>query len=296
MTIDVEDYFHVAALSKAIARSEWDHLEYRAEANTHKLLQLFADTGVRATFFVLGWVAKRSPHLVRDIQRAGHEIASHGMSHKLVYNQTREEFATETREAKALLEGIIAAPVHGYRASTYSITKKSLWALDVLCDLGFKYDSSIFPINHDVYGIADAPQAPSVIVAPNGKAIVEFPMSTASFFGVRIPVSGGGYFRLLPYAITRAGLRKLNDQLHRPFVFYLHPWEIDPGQPRIRASALSQFRHYTNIDRCEARLRQLLADFPVGTMNDSLASLGLLPGGAAPPVESAMKFEGALVR
>lgn len=276
MTVDVEDYFHVAALSEAIPRSEWDRMEYRAEASTHRLLQLFAEHGIKATFFVLGWVAKRSPNLVREIQSAGHEIASHGMSHKLVYNQTPEEFYAETRDAKALLEDIAGAPVYGYRASTYSITRRSLWALDTLCDLDFKYDSSIFPIRHDKYGIPDAPQAPSVIRAPNGKNIVEFPMSTARLWGVRLPVSGGGYFRLLPYALTRAGLNKLNRKLRRPFVFYLHPWEIDPEQPRINAGALSRFRHYTNLDRCESRLRQLLGDFSFTTMGNTLASLGLL--------------------
>lgn len=276
MTVDVEDYFHVAALARSIDRSRWDDMEYRAVGNTTRLLDLFDETATKATFFVLGWVARRSPELVREIHRRGHEVASHGMSHKLIYNQTPQEFLTETRDSKALLQDIVGVPVNGYRASTYSITKKSLWALDVLCDLGFRYDSSIFPIQHDVYGIPDAPQAPSLIAAPNGKSIVEFPMSTAKIFGVRVPVSGGGYFRLLPYALTRAGLGKLNGQLRRPFVFYLHPWEIDPGQPRIKASALSQFRHYTNIGRCEARLRTLISDFRFTTMSNVLTAIDLL--------------------
>ena len=223
MTVDVEDYFHVAALSRSIDRSRWNDMEYRVEGNTRRLLDLFDANAIQATFFVLGWVARRSPELVREIHRRGHEIASHGMSHKLVYDQTPAEFFAETRDSKALLQEIIGAPVLGYRASTYSITNKSLWALDALCDLGFKYDSSIFPIQHDLYGIPDAPQSPSRITAPNGKRIVEFPMSTSKIFGVRIPVSGGGYFRLLPYALTRTGLRNLN-KLRRPFVFYLHPW------------------------------------------------------------------------
>jgi polysaccharide deacetylase family protein (PEP-CTERM system associated) len=276
MTVDVEDYFHVAALARSVDRSRWDDMEYRAVGNTQRLLDLFDEKAIRATFFVLGWVAKRSPELVREIHRRGHEVASHGMSHKLVYNQTPAEFLVETRDSKALLQDIVGVPVYGYRASTYSITKKSLWALDVLCDLGFRYDSSIFPIQHDVYGIPDAPQAPSRIAAPNGKTIVEFPMSTAKIMGVRVPVSGGGYFRLLPYAVTRTGLGKLNEQMRRPFVFYLHPWEIDTGQPRIKTSALSRFRHYTNIGRCEARLRTLIADFRFTTMNDVLTGMGLL--------------------
>lgn len=284
MTVDVEDYFHVAALASAIPRSKWDDMEYRAEANTQRLLRLFADYEVRVTFFVLGWVARRSPHLVREIQSCGHEIASHGMSHKLVFNQTPEEFATETRDAKALLEDITGNAINGYRASTYSITKRSLWALNTLCDVGFKYDSSIFPINHDVYGIPDAAQEPSVITAPNGKSIVEFPMSTVRMFGARIPVSGGGYFRLLPYGVTRAGLQKLNRKLQRPFVFYLHPWEIDTQQPRIKTKWLSRFRHYNNIDKCEARLRNLVQEFRFTTMADVLTRLRLLP--AAPVTES----------
>jgi polysaccharide deacetylase family protein (PEP-CTERM system associated) len=276
MTVDLEDYFHVAAFANVIQRSAWDHMEYRVEANTHRLLNLFAERGVHATFFVLGWVAKRSPQLIRDIQLAGHEVASHGMSHKLVFNQTREEFYSETRDSKKLLEDILGASVNGYRASTYSITRKSLWALDVLCDLGFRYDSSIFPIKHDVYGIPDAPQAPTMIRAPEGGTIVEFPMSTARMLGLRIPVSGGGYFRLLPYLVTHAGLLKINRELKRPFVFYLHPWEIDSQQPRVRASVLSRFRHYTNIDSCEAKLTRLIGDFQFCPMNEALGDLGLL--------------------
>lgn len=276
MTVDVEDYFHVAAFSKVISPANWDGFERRVERNTRRVLEIFGLHGIRATFFVLGWVARRSPALVREIQSAGHEIASHGMSHKLVYNQSPEEFAIETRDSKSLLEDICGEPVHGYRASTYSITRKSLWALDVLCDLGFKYDSSIFPIAHDLYGIPDAPQVPSRLVAPSGQSIVEFPLSVVRIGGVRVPVSGGGYFRLLPYAITRYGLKKLNEGMSRPFAFYLHPWEIDPDQPRVKAKALSRVRHYTNLDICEARLRKLVREFSFTTMTGVLAGLGLL--------------------
>lgn len=280
MTVDVEDYFHVAALAKVIDRDQWDGMEYRAEESTRRLLDLFAATGVRATFFVLGWVARRSPQLVREIQRGGHEIASHGMSHKLVFNQERAEFFAETRDSKALLEDITGQPVDGYRASTYSITRKSLWALDVLCDLGFRYDSSIFPIRHDVYGIPDAPIRPSVITAPQGTRIVEFPMSTASMAGLRVPVCGGGYFRLLPYWFTRTGLRSINASGERPFVFYLHPWEVDPDQPVIEAGWKSKFRHYTNLRRTESRLRQLIADFRFAPVRRVLEGLDLLPAAA----------------
>ncbi len=250
--------------------------EYRAEASTQRLLGLFEEAGIKATFFVLGWVAHRSPRLVRQIQAAGHEIASHGWSHKLVFNQTPEEFRRETADSKALLEDITGAPVLGYRASTYSITNRSLWALDVLCELGFRYDSSIFPIRHDVYGIPDAPQRPGIIQAPGGASITEFPMSTARVAGVRLPVSGGGYFRLLPYWLTCMGLRTLNQDEKRPFVFYLHPWEVDPGQPSIKVKLLSRLRHYTNLSRTEQRLRRLMGEFRFAPMRDVLVDLGLL--------------------
>lgn len=276
MSVDVEDYFHVAALADAIPRDRWDSMEYRVEQSTHRLLRLFDQCGVRSTFFVLGWVARRSPQLVREIQAAGHEIASHGWSHRLVYQQTPQEFRQETRDSKSLLEDITGAPVLGYRASTYSITRRSLWALDVLCELGFSYDSSIFPIRHDLYGIPDAPRQPSVVEAPGGARITEFPMSTSRIGGVRLPVSGGGYFRLLPYRLTRMGLRRINHQEKRPFVFYLHPWEVDPDQPSIKAKLLSRVRHYTNLARTESRLRRLLGDFRFAPMRDVLADLGLL--------------------
>jgi polysaccharide deacetylase family protein (PEP-CTERM system associated) len=283
MTVDVEDYFHVAALAQSIDRSKWDSMEYRAEASTRRLLDLFDESRIRATFFVLGWVARRSPDLDREIQRRGHEVASHGMSHKLVFNQTPEEFSSETYESKALLEDITGQPVRGNRASTYSITRRTLWARYILHEAGFEYDSSIFPIRHDVYGIPDAPQVPSRIPTPKGASIVEFPMSTAPMFGTRIPVSGGGYFRLLPYWLTRKGLRTLNSGLGRPFIFYLHPWEVDPEQPRVRTSWKSRFRHYTNLDQCEARLRRLISEFRFGPVRDVLKQARLLDDVALEP-------------
>lgn len=275
MTVDVEDYFHVAAFADSIDRSQWEHLEYRAEANTHRLLELFAQTGIRATFFVLGWVAKRSPGLVKAIHAAGHEIASHGWSHKLVFNQTAEEFGREARDSKSLLEDLCATRVYGYRASTYSITRRSTWALDILCEAGFTYDSSIFPVRHDVYGIPDAPLAPGMMSTPGGRKIVEFPMSTVRMCGVKVPVSGGGYFRLLPYWLTRSGLSRINRDEKRPFVFYLHPWEIDPEQPRVAAGLLSRFRHYTNLTKTEARLRRLISQYRFDSMRSVLSGLGL---------------------
>lgn len=261
LTIDVEDYFQVAALASAISRESWPAREYRVERNTERLLSLFAELGLHGTFFILGWVAERSPALVRRIFESGHEVACHGFSHQLIYRQSRQEFAQETRRAKSHLEDIVGQPVLGYRAASFSITRDSLWALDVLIDCGFEYDSSVFPVRHDRYGIPGASPNPGRIAAPSGRHIVEFPMSVANLLGMQVPVSGGGYFRLLPYWLTRAGLRTINERARRPFVFYLHPWEIDPGQPRFRVGPLSRFRHYTNLERCEARLRRLLQDF-----------------------------------
>ncbi len=275
-TVDVEDYFHVAALSSAIPRDSWSSRELRVEANTDRLLGVLAEREVRATFFVLGWVAERTPTLVRRIAAAGHEVACHGYSHKLVYRQTPAEFREETVRAKGCLEDTLGHGVFGYRAASFSVTRQSLWALDVLIDLGFRYDSSIFPIHHDLYGIPGATPEPHRVTAPSGRTLAEFPMSAARFFGLQVPVSGGGYFRILPYWLTRAGLQQINEQENRPFAFYLHPWELDPGQPRIRVGAFSRFRHYTNLSRCEARLRRVLGDFAFGTMEEALQRRGLL--------------------
>jgi polysaccharide deacetylase family protein (PEP-CTERM system associated) len=270
MTVDVEDYFHVSALAETISRKDWATMEYRAEQSTERLLEMFAQRDIKATFFVLGWVTQRSPQLIRRIHDAGHEIACHGLTHELVYRQTPEVFRTETRESKAMLEDAIGAPVIGYRAASYSITNESLWALDILCDLGFEYDSSIFPIAHDRYGIPGASTRPGRIKAPNGREIVEFPLSTKKLLGMRVPVAGGGYFRLMPYWFTRWALNSVNRDDDLPFVFYLHPWEIDPEQPRVRASWLSRFRHYNNLDVCEERLRALIGDFRFSTMRNLL--------------------------
>jgi len=274
-TVDVEDYFHVAALSSVVTRDSWATREYRVEANTERLLALLAERRVHGTFFVLGWVAERSPGLVRRIAQAGHEIACHGFSHQLVYRQSPEEFREETTRAKRCLEDLIGQAVLGYRAASFSVTRASLWALDVLIDLGFSYDSSIFPIRHDRYGLPGATPEPNRLSAPSGRTLVEFPMSAARFLGVQVPVSGGGYFRILPYWLTRTGLKQI-ERSGRPFTFYLHPWEVDPGQPRIRVGAFSRFRHYTNLERCESRLRRVLGDFPFTSMREALRLRGLL--------------------
>lgn len=281
MTVDVEDYFHVSALADSIPRSTWDRQPCRVERNTERLLALFAEHDVRATFFVLGWVAERYPRVVRTIAEAGHEVACHGLTHELVYEQERDVFYDQTQRAKTMLEDIVQAPVIGYRAASYSIVQRSLWALDVLVELGFLYDSSIFPVRHDRYGIPDAARAPGPVRTPTGRTITEFPLSTLAIGGMRVPVAGGGYFRLFPYAFTRFALARINARDRLPFIFYLHPWEIDPEQPRIKASWLSRLRHYTNLDRCEARLKRLLGSFRFGTAREVLAASGALPATSA---------------
>jgi len=277
-TIDVEDYFHVAALSSAISRTSWESREFRVSASTERLLAMLGERGISGTFFVLGWVAERVPELVRRIAAAGHEIACHGYSHQLIYTQSQETFRDETRHAKQLLEDLIGEPVRGYRAASFSITPKSRWALDTLIDLGFEYDSSIFPVRHDRYGMPGAARSPGTVESPSGRKIVEFPMSTALFGGIPVPVSGGGYFRLLPYRFVRAGLRRINERDGMPFTFYLHPWEIDPQQPRMKVGLLSRVRHYTNLDRCEERLKRLLGEFRFTSMRRVLQANGLLAG------------------
>ena len=291
-TVDVEDYFHVAALSSAIARDTWDSRELRVQANTEKLLEILGERGVHATFFVLGWLAERAPALVRRIAAAGHEVACHGYSHQLVYTQSPETFRAETVRAKHCLEDTIGHEVLGYRAASFSVTRASLWALDVLIDLGFRYDSSIFPIHHDLYGLPGANPEPHRVSAPSGRLLAEFPMSAASFCGVQVPVSGGGYFRILPYWLTRAGLKQINEGRGRPFAFYLHPWEIDPGQPRIEVGAISRFRHYTNLSRCEARLRRVLQEFAFTSMHEVLLQRGLLAQERSAPMRQPAPLAG----
>ena len=274
LTVDVEDYFQVSAFAKSIDYKDWDNHSLRVERNTQRLMDMFDEAQVKATFFVLGWVADRNKSLIKEIAARGHEVACHGYSHQLVYNQSPEVFREETVRSKALLEDIVQMPVRGYRAASYSITKESLWALDILAEAGFTYDSSIFPVRHDRYGIPDAEETPHILTTPKGHSLVEFPLSTAKIFNYKLPVAGGGYFRLYPYALTKAGLRQINRR-QQPFIFYLHPWEIDPEQPKIEASWFSRFRHYNNLDKCESRLQRLMKDFQFTTAAQVLDSLGL---------------------
>lgn len=273
MTIDVEDYYHVAAFGNVIDPADWPQWPSRVEHNTQRLLALFDDADIKATFFVLGWVAERYPDLIKAIAAQGHEVASHGYSHQLIYGQTQDTFRDETAKSKQILEDLVGTPVTGYRAASYSITQRSLWALDILGELGFTWDSSIFPVHHDRYGIAGSPRQPYIINTHGGQQITEFPLTTASLLGQSIPAAGGGYFRQYPYALSRWLFNRASANSTVPQIFYLHPWEIDPEQPRIPgASAFSRFRHYTNLHRCEARLKQLLADFNFTTVSNSLAN------------------------
>jgi polysaccharide deacetylase family protein (PEP-CTERM system associated) len=258
LTIDVEDYFQVSAFEDIIRPADWDGMEQRVARNTENVLAALEQYKAKATFFIVGWVAEKFPDLVRSIHARGHSIGCHSYWHRKVYDLSPEEFRADAARAKSLLEHIIGEPVLGYRAPSYSITQKSLWALDILKELGFVYDSSIFPIHHDTYGIPDAPR----FAYRHANGLIEYPISTVRLLGSNLPVAGGGYFRLFPYWLTRLFLRALNRFERRPFVFYLHPWEIDPEQPRMRqARWRSRFRHYNNLNRTEARFGRLLSDF-----------------------------------
>jgi polysaccharide deacetylase family protein (PEP-CTERM system associated) len=285
MTIDVEDYFHANALNAAAPVARWESLESRVEPNTDRLLEMFDRAGVIGTFFVLGWVAERHPAIVRKIRAAGHEIASHGYWHQLTYDLPIDTFREDVHRAKALLEDQSGAPVRGYRAPSYSITKRSLWALDVLIEEGYEYDASIFPIRHDRYGIADAPRHLHTVARADGR-LIEAPPSTVRLGGVNLPIAGGGYFRLLPYAWTRWGMARVNRVEQRPVIFYLHPWEIDPDQPRMDVGRVSRLRHYRNLHVTAARLERLLRDFAFGPLADllrSAAPIAIAPSPASKP-------------
>jgi polysaccharide deacetylase family protein (PEP-CTERM system associated) len=270
LTVDVEDYFQVSGFANAIALSQWESMESRVCRNTDRLLSLFEEAGTKATFFVLGWVAERFPDLIKRIHRDGHELASHSYDHGLVYERTPESFAADLRRAKAAIEDASGVPVEGYRAPSFSITEQSLWALDVLIAQGYRYDSSIYPIRHDRYGIPTWSRHIQRVDRPGG-SIWELPGSTIARAGINLPIGGGGYFRLLPYSWTHRGIASLNRNEGRPAIFYLHPWEVDPEQPRIQAGAVSRLRHYHNLEKTESRLRRLLSEFRFGRVSDVLA-------------------------
>lgn len=263
MSIDVEDYFQVTAFDRVVSRDRWGSMESRVYRNTERLLAIFEEANVVATFFVLGWIAERFPGLVRRIACQGHELASHGFDHRLVYDTTPDQFREDIRRAKGVLEDAGSRGITGYRAPSFSITGRSLWALDVLIEEGFSYDASIYPLRHDRYGVPDAPRHVHLVKRAAG-TIWEMPASTVRCAGANLPVGGGGYFRLLPYGWTQWGINRVNAVEQEPAIFYLHPWELDANQPRLPSSFVTRLRHYGNLAATEGRLRRLLGDFAFG--------------------------------
>lgn len=267
MTVDIEDYFQVQAFADHISRSDWNGFSPRVERNTERVLELFSEHGVKATFFTLGWVAERFPALIRRIVAEGHELASHGYGHYRIHEQTPEEFRADVHRTKDLLEDRGQVPIKGYRAASFSIGPRTLWALDVLAEEGYRYSSSVYPIRHDLYGM---PNAPRFSYKPRGDDFVEVPLTTVRLFGTNVPCAGGGYFRLLPYPLTHRALQHVLRRDRQPCVFYFHPWEVDPGQPRIEGAGLrSRMRHYVNLRHMEGKLRRLLTDFAWRRMDET---------------------------
>ena len=259
MTIDVEDYFQVSAFAPHIDRASWDSLPCRVERNVERILALLEAQQARATFFTLGWIAERYPQLVRKIAERGHEVASHGYGHLRASEQTPEQFRDDVMRSKSILEDLSGQPVRGYRAPSFSIGTANLWALDILAECGYEYSSSIYPIKHDHYGMPDAPR---FAFRPRPNGVLELPVTTFVLGRRNLPAGGGGYFRLAPYALSRWVMQRVNDNDRQPCIFYFHPWEIDPEQPRPQGLTLkTRFRHYINLSRMEQRIAQLLADF-----------------------------------
>ena len=274
MSIDLEDWFCVYNLSRLIPYADWDKCESRVEGNTLRLLELFRKHQVEATFFVLGWVADRFPDLVREIEHEGHEIASHGYSHRLLTYMTPQEFRADLLQSLEALAKSAKQDVLGFRAPSFSLTSRTLWAIEILRESGIRYDSSVFPVGfHPDYGIVDANPRPHLLA----EGLTELPMGVAEVLGRKIPCSGGGYFRLFPYALTRRLMQRCNAQ-GRPVIFYLHPWELDPDQPRVDGLSWSmRFRHYNNLDRTEGRLERLLGDFSFTSARRLIAERGPWP-------------------
>ncbi len=274
LTIDVEDYFHPNAMTTTVPRADWERLPARVEGSTHLMLDLLAEHGVRATFFVLGWVAERLPQLVDEIAGRGHEIACHGYGHRLVSELGPELFREDVMRAKAILEDRLGAPVVGFRAASYSLVRTTPWAIDALIEAGFEYDSSIFPIHHDIYGYPGFSRFAVRIQRPAGQ-IVEVPASTVRAFGRNWPVAGGGYFRLLPYWMTQRAVERINTRDAAPAIVYLHPWELDTAQPRLPGPMTARFRQYTNLRHTRARIDRLLRDFRFAPIREALSFDGL---------------------
>ncbi len=288
MSVDVEDYFQVAAFADRIPPDEWGRWPCRVEANVERILVLFDEHGVKATFFTLGWIAERYPGLVRRISANGHEIASHGYGHQRASEMSRSAFRQDVVRAKALLEDIAGVAVRGYRAPSFSIGQSNLWALDELVAAGYAYSSSIYPIAHDHYGMPHAPRFP--YRPARCPQLLELPPTTVKLAGRNLPAAGGGFFRLLPYAVSRRLIERVNRLEGQPCMFYFHPWEVDPDQPRVPgASARSRFRHYVNLQRMEGKLRRLLKDFRWGRADEvHAASLADVSAVCVPDPQSAL--------
>ena len=272
LTIDVEDYFQVDNLREAVNFSDWDKFESRVVGNTEKIIKILDSADTKATFFILGWVAERFPELIKKIHDLGHEIAGHGLNHQLVTTQNQKQFREDIRKAKEILENIIGEPICGYRAPTFSITKESEWALDILIEEGYKYDSSIFPFRYDKGGLPEDKRYIHKIFR-HENYIWEFPISSIKMFNHNFPFSGGGYFRLIPYTLMKKLISRHNKTKHT-VVVYLHPWEFDSKQPRIKAGWLNSFRHYLNISKTESKFKQLLKDFKFQPIRDFLGAEG----------------------
>ncbi len=280
LTIDVEDYYMVSAFAEQIKFEDWCRYESRVERNTYKILDLLNEHEVKGTFFILGWVAEKYPGLIKKIHEAGHEVACHGYNHRLIYDLTPEQFREDTKRAKSILEDTAGTEVIGYRATSYSIIPETIWALDILIEEGFLYDSSIFPIHHDRYGYPGAQRFPHVLKRDSGE-IREFPPSTLPFFGQNVPVAGGGYLRLFPLQITKAAIKRINVKENNVAVLYIHPWEIDIDQPQMNGRWLSKRRHYLNLRSTLPKLKSLLRDFAFRPLNSFLrleCNVGKGPG------------------
>jgi polysaccharide deacetylase family protein (PEP-CTERM system associated) len=261
LSVDVEDYFMVEAFAGSINRSSWDSWPSRVDASTRRALDLFEEHNVKGTFFFVGWVADRFPSLVREVHSRGHEVACHSSWHRTIYSLTPDEFRDDTRAAVQTIEDAAGVKVRGYRAPSWSITKDSLWALDILAEEGFTYDSSIYPIRHDIYGLPGAQRFPYTYACGNGRSLREFPPATVRFLGQNLPGAGGGYLRILPLAYTRWMFRTFEDSYRESVVLYFHPWELDPDQPRVREKLRSRLRHYTNLRGMKDRLAFLFRNY-----------------------------------
>jgi polysaccharide deacetylase family protein (PEP-CTERM system associated) len=300
LSVDVEDYFHVEAFAAKITHCDWDSYEHRVERNVTRILEIFEKHDAKATFFVLGWVAEKYPHLAKQIAMAGHEIGCHGYAHQRLQRLTPYQFREDLKRATGLLSDQVQQPIRSYRAPSFSIVRSTFWALDVLMEEGYVFDSSVFPVRHDFYGVPDAERFPSWYTTPNGHQIFEFPPSTIRTARNNWGVAGGGYLRLAPYGATHWSIRHINEVEQQPAMVYFHPWEIDPDQPVIEAGLRSTVRHYTNLKTMSAKIERLLQDFEFTTLSNACSRHPSYHGipdevtiGAAGPIPVSARIKGA---